>query len=421
MRNRLLLLISVLGICLLGCGKKEPGSDSLSEQDKGKEASFVCSRTVGDGFLTENFALYHNNHGRLQIFDAASKKDIVYCFDPGCEHKPARWSHTGELLSEGCISYEFSDMPVMLQGEKCYFLNDRGEVYVSDRQGENRRLLARIPGYIIIPDMVMFSQEYMFITYTNPYEMIPRKNEDGSDEWIVGNIKDMETCGIISVDLKNGAISELFHVEAYNARIAKADIRAGHLYFEYFYLDIPYVGPDLETYGPSGMVPEWLTVENYWDEMPKHQWMDLYDYDMQRSSLHTILSKKQSATVVFGEAFFAVVEGDSQTDLYRYDGTRFRQLDFAVKISVRSDKGLVCDSTAEPGVYRLIDVDTGAVLKQAKVSIPYSVFNPSCIIGESCYGVASCSKGLGAGYLSADDFWNGRYENSVVFDVFTDD
>ena len=39
---------------------------------------FVCDLFVGNGFLTEDYALYHGNQRRLQMFDVASETDIIF-------------------------------------------------------------------------------------------------------------------------------------------------------------------------------------------------------------------------------------------------------------------------------------------------------------------------------------------------------
>ncbi|MBO7514098.1 MAG: hypothetical protein J6T47_00520 [Lachnospiraceae bacterium] len=59
----------------------------------------------------------------------------------------------------------------------------------------------------------------------------------------------------------------------------------------------------------------------------------------------------------------------------------------------------------------MIDVETGEVIK----SVPedYS-FIPKVFIGESCYGMVVREK-TGSGYISTEDFWNGKFENAIQF------
>lgn len=409
-----LLLFGLMMCMLVSCGgqnAREKPNIADSEEEK-EDTVFVCNYGLGSGFFTEDYALYHSNQYRLQIFDVASKADIPYCFDAACEHNRTKRSRTGEIIEEGCIAYEFSNASVMLLDDSCYFVQDNGEVYVSDQRGENRRLIGRIPDYILSKDFVCFSENELFVTYFNDYEMTEIKDDKGESSWIAGRVKDESTVGIVMLDLSSGSCKEIFHEEAYNARISLYDVRGKHLYFQYFYLDIPFVSQeDLENNDPSGDIPGGLTAENYWEEMPKHEWMDIYDYDIGTGELNCILSRVRYGETVFCKDFFAVAENGT-TALYRYNGECFRRLDFQMERTVRTDSGLVFDDVNEREVYRMIDENTGEVIKQSY--IPYSEMLPSIMIGGSCYGLVD---GWATGYISTEDFWTGNYDNAIPFQV----
>ncbi len=417
-RYRIVAFILILVMSLTACGKKagETGQENDAGQPSAANATgnagFYCSSFLGNnGFATENFALYHSNHGRLQIFDVATGTDIVYCFDAGCEHKQAkRDPMTGEKITQGCIAYEISSNPVMMKGDNLYFLTETGEVMQSDRQGENRKLIGRVPPYMAYGfGDVFFSEDALFEYYVTDQEIVEVKDEDGNSQWMVGDFKDKSTCIIERVSLTDGSAKEIFSVEEYNARISERDIRGDHLYFVYFYLDCPFIGPNLETYGLDIAIPEWLTVENYWEEMPKHQWIDIYDYNIKTDELRVILKGVPAEPAIFCKDFFAVADRDGTTKLYRYDGELFRTLPFKMHKGVRSDSGLVCVGETQEE-YLLIDENTGETLK--KTTVPYSSFLPEVIIGGSCYGMKD---GRGEGYLPADAFWAGDTSKAVAF------
>lgn len=388
--------------------KPQPGGSETAAGELG----FVCNRFVGRGFLTEDFALYHGNNGRLQYFDAASGMDIVFCFDPGCEHEPSKYSMDAKLIERGCVAYDFSRFPVMLQGEKCYFLTDTNEVICSDRMGENRRVVGKIPTYIL-PDFVYYSEDALFVTYCSQYEMVEIKDKNGESQWIIGDTKPTRACGLVKVSLVDGTYTEIFDMDKYSTYLPEVDIRGGHLYFQVSWMDIPYIGPDLVPNDPSTEIPEGLTKENYWDEIKKHMWNDVYDYNLATGELRPILQDHQAGNLLFGNGFFAISEPDGKTALYRYSGECFRELDFELGVRVRSDSGLVCSSVDKTGEYMMIDENTGKVLKS--VTISSAAFIPQDIIGKSCYG--SVNNGTTAAYLSAEDFWNGNTENAVAFAI----
>lgn len=377
-------------------------------------SKFVCDEFVGRGFLTEDYALYHANQLRLQMFDVASGTDIVFCFDPSCTHDSPQASVSGQVIKPGCVAYDFSPETVMISGEYCYFLTDTGEVWRSDLQGQNRKMIGAIPAYIV-PSVVFFSEDSLFVTYANAFELIEVKDEKGNSRWTFGDTKDTRTCGLLRVNLADGELTEIFQREEYNAGILNYDIRGDHLYFLYYRLDIPYIGPDLETNGPTTEIPEGLTTENYWEEMPKHMWVDIFDYNLATGELQTVLSNQQPDTVCFCNGFFAMSNKGGTTGLYRYNGSKFRELPFVMTKGVRSDDHLVCVGDI-PGEYMLIDEETGEVLK--RTTIPNNRFVPNVIIGKSCYGTATDDDGnQGAGYLSANDFWDGNMANVVKFNV----
>ena len=381
------------------------------EVDKG----FDCDYYMRNGFLTEDMALYHDLNERLMVYDVKSGKDLVFCFDPGCEHERGQKSRNGEVIKKGCIAYEFYTDTVMLQGDNCYFM-DRftGEVYSSDLQGENRRLLGRIPTYVQANN-VFFSKDALFATYATQYEMIEIKSEGGELQWVVGEKQAMDTCGLVRFDLKDGTFTEIFREQGYNAMVSQRDIRGEHLYFQYSYTDLPYMAPDGNMFGferPEEFKD--LSVEEYIAERYSRYKMRIYDYDIATGELVTILDNEPIINVCFCKNFFATaVSGSGKTKLYRYNGECFRELDYTMTRGIRSDEHLICLFEETVADCLMIDETTGEELK--RVSIPQNTIFPYAIIGESCYGSVYKDGTSGSGYISAEDFWKGDFSKAVAF------
>ena len=416
-RITILLCAFLLMFSCASCRKQSKKSGTENEMEKISSERSKDFYSFDRCFVTESFALYHDNQGRLQIFDVDSKTDIVYCFDAGCEHQQTkRDSITNEILQKGCISYEISSDCVMLREDGMFFLQDNGQVIRADRQGENRRVIATIPFYKLGFRDVIFSSDMMFISYYTDDKFEEIKDENGQTRWIAsGELSDTRECGIYGISLTDGTVKELFRAEAYNAMISDTYIRDGHLYFVLFYLDIPPIGPNMETYGRNVDIPEGLTVENYWEEMPKHYWMDIYDYNLTTGELRPILEKCRNGTMTFCRDCFAIAEPDGTTGLYRYSGERFRELPFRIGKGIRSDSGLVCCDENAMDEYLLIDESTGEIKKRVKISS--GKFMARVIIGNSCYGSVNGTKGWGLGFISSEDFWNGKIENAIPFNV----
>ena len=395
--------------------KKSSKAEIPGEANLQGESMTVYS--AGGNLYTEKYVLYHAEDGLLRIFDPATKTDIVYCFDPGCEHLQEIRNEKGEVIREGCIAYKISLDSVLLRGNEMFFLQSDGQVIHADRQGEKRKVIAVIPLYKLTTRQVFYTDDVMFVQYANSLEVEEITDEEtGKTQWFyTGEKKEKQECGICRINLTDGTERDIFTKEGYNAHIAKLDIRDGHLYFEYYYLDIPYVGPNLETYGPSGAIPEGLTVENYWEEMAKHRWMDIYDYDIETGELNTIISHQREENVIFCKDFFAMAESDGVTGLYRYDGERFHQLSFRIGNGVRSDSGLVCCDEKVPDEYMLIEGDTGNILKRVK--IPNEKFFAYAFLGECCYGLMDMDERgrMRLGYIPAEDYWKGNLTNAIAF------
>lgn len=384
----------------------ETEPDILPPEEVEGEA-FICDEWMGAGFLTEDYILYHDYDGRLRIFDVASKRDLIYCFDPGCEHKRALEPE------DGCISYNFTTMTVMIQGDNMYFVDHNGDVVRSDCQGRNRRVIGRYPPYIPGRQFT-FSEEAMFSSYFSSYELLEVNDNTGNTRWIVGERKEKDTAGVIQVSLSDGTVTEIFQREDYSAKVFYSGVRGGHLYFAYIYSEMPYMSPDGKM--ATEIPEEWkgLSVEEYLEEFNKRYWLDIYDYDIHSGELKPVVKEVRPGYVSFFPAFFSVFSAEeNKTTLYRYNGKKMRELDGVMTTINYSDSHLigVCD-----GEYRMIDENNGEVLKRLETSKAGSLSLDDCI-GESYYGNYVDGGVRRYFYISAEDFWNGIFENAVYFNV----
>lgn len=412
MKKRLLIiqLIFIILLICVSCGKDNSREGrAVVSQSEETNNSFSCYYS---DFYTEKYVLYHNNHGRLQIFDTESKSDTVFCFDAGCEHlQEKRDIKTNEIIQKGCISFQMSSDCVMLHDDRLFFLQDDGKIISADLRGEDRKVVTEIPIHKLSLHNVFYSSEEMFISYASDEKFEEVIDENGQTQLIcTGELSDCSECGIYCINLESGTRKEIFRESDYNARINRFDIRGNHLYFVYFYLDMPYIGPDLETFGRDVKIPDWLTKDNYWDVMPKHQFIDVYDYNISTGEINCIVNHIQSEPIVFCNDFYAIAEEDGKTGLYRYSGELIRKLDFRIYGGFRSDTGLICRSEEKIEEYLYIDANTGEILKR----VANDDFLPRCFIGQSVWGSCTREDGsIGPAYIHADDFWKGDFSKAV--------
>lgn len=391
-------------------------SSVSSAVDEESDREFVCDIVLGEAFLTEDYVLYHNENGRLQIFDAVSRKNLVFCFDPGCEHNQGRTIATPQgvrSVDEGCISYNISTATVMLLGEHCYFADFEGDVVRSDNRGENRKVIGVFPSNILMKE-VFYSKGALFASYNTQYELKEIKEENGTSKWIFGAEKEKRTAGIGRLNFSDGTSSEIFKREDYNASVFYHDVRGNHLYFAYTYAEIPYMGPNGEI---RGEVPEDLkdlSPEEYLEEFNKRYWMDIYDYDIDEGELRIMVQKVRCGQVTFCNGFFAIQpEGDTDTHLYGYSGGLLRKLEGIALSNVNCDNHVIGFRDHK---YILIDEKTGGILKS--VTRPeVNAFYPRVIIGDSCYGTGTINGVYGSFYLPTEDFWAGNFSDVTAIMV----
>ncbi|MBO4478458.1 MAG: hypothetical protein J5757_09065, partial [Lachnospiraceae bacterium] len=379
--------------------------DFLPENVTGE--AFVCDEWIGTGFLTEDYVLYHDYDGRLRIFDVANKKDLIYCFDPGCEHKKSL------EIEAGCISYNFTSMTVAILKEKMYFLDYNGDVVCSDLQGKNRRVIGNYPSYIPGRNF-SFSEKDMFSTYFTSYEVLEVEDNIGEPQWIFGERKDKDTAGVVRVNLSSGKATEIFQGEGYNARVFYTGIRGEHLYFAYVYSEIPYMSPDGQTWVEIPDELKKLSVEEYLAEFNRRYHMDIYDYDIRSDELSMIIKSVRPAQVSFYQSNFAICDIEyNKTILYRYTGEQIRELNGVQVLSNYSDTHpvVLCD-----GEIQMIDENTGEVLKRLDATKP-GVLYPKDFIGKSCYGYTIEEGVMRYFYISAQDYWNGEFEKAIHYNV----
>ena len=403
--RRTLRTIGLVLLCFVmtACGKKSTGKTE-PEAEQGNDVNYH-SMDYRSQFLTEDYALYMSNigFGRLQLFDVKSRQNMVFCFDPGCEHKRAVASADG-TAKESCIAYTFSGA-VMLRNGRLYFLSDSGDVMCADEKGENRRKIGSIPSYIRAGYRVFFTDDYLYVIWENPYEMVETTDGSGQTQWIVGAPKETQDCGIWQVNLKDGTGREVFRKETYNAYVYSYDMRQGHLYFSYLYQEIK--------------EPENLSYEEnieFWKDKEDRKLMEVYDYDTNSGELRLILNRKTWGEICFCKESFAMEDADGGVGLYRYNGERFQRYDFPTPNMVWTESGFVCGSyNKETGNtdYRLIDEKSGEIVRS--VSFPWDSFIAQAILKESCYGMLKSDLGTDCGYVPTEDFWKGDFSNAVPF------
>ena len=191
----LALVVALCVVCLIGCGKKKP------KEETGEETSTPGTGVIfqDNGTYTEKYVLTRPEGSKqpLHIYDVETGLLSIYCFDPGCEHKPEKRSLDGEtVLEKGCPAYDYITYPVYIKENTMYFFHDNC-LWSADVTGQNRKEITRIKRPVYTSN-ALYTDEALYLTYTTPYEWILHE-ENGTSEWIAGEMKEKQEAGVLRI------------------------------------------------------------------------------------------------------------------------------------------------------------------------------------------------------------------------------
>lgn len=219
-------------------------------------------------------------------------------------------------------------------------------------------------------------------------------------EYILGEPLDKRIVGILGVSLKDGKQINVYNAsDLYDLTIHNLSEYDNHLYFTCTGLDVPYNSlPDIEK-----------NPNVYFEALEKHGYNRIYDYDIATGELRMILSLQGQVGFDFCEGYAVhLSKSDEAGELYDLTGKKVCELPFAVSRVVRSRNDLIVQFFKDGiSTYYMYDFETNRIIRDTEVRSEEIYLLG--IVGESCYGLQNgqlC-------YISADDFWNGRFSNAV--------
>lgn len=391
-----LLIILVIGIIVGGIFLHKKRNKNKEDQNPGE----TCFDAGVGMTLNEQYAFFHKQVGnqlQLQIFDVNTKTVKPFCFDPGCEHLAAVRNYDGEILKEGCNSFEISDSAVFMKEEGLYYLASDGSLYVSDHEGRNRKLITKLPDeYMLFYQELVFTDNYLFLFMFNDYELAEALDEDGNTFITIGAMKDTRDCLLVRVSLKDGERKEIFKNEAYTGSFGY-ELYGNKLRFSYFYMDIPL------------NQSESLSYEEKQRKYQGHRLTDIMEYDVSKDEFRVIMEHVSEVSIGFLQNVFVIGHQDSQKyEVMSYDGEKIYDLSFTPYRMITKQYGITEGTVYNltGGKYVLVDDNTGSITRQT--TIPENI-SPIAIMGNTFYCWYYPPDGMGGSpaYLSMEDFWKG--------------
>ena len=386
------VMIGIICIFLSACGKKKKAEEQMNT-----DVLFPYDGAT----YSENYVLYTKSgkDGCLWFFDVATKSAGPYCFDPSCEHKRAVYDDmNGIKIEEGCLAYEIDRTPFPC-GEYLYYYQEYPlRLYRTNRQGNNRELIAEPDGPYGNIFRVYYTDEALYLGYTIEYEYTQVETNSGKKEWRAGKLRDKREAGIlrISYDGKTDVIYQ--SDEYYTMLVAEIHYYDGKLRFLVQGEDRPHVNLDI-------MAPDF---KEQLAEDRKHQVTEAYEYTISTKELKKTFQFHPYTVSYFFDEMYGVLDDSGRLILYNYDGDKVAESEIAPMDVVTSDHGIIgVDKTTQE--YVMLDEKTGKVLK--RTPLIWEDMSLFAVVGDSYYGYVQNSRA----YISAEDYWAGNKEGIVIF------
>lgn len=409
MRRWLFAIVCLIGT-LICCGCKEEAVPESSENGEDVTVTETVSIYTGDevytdtgNVLSEKYALFseYRDQGSctLHMFDVSLKTKVLYCFDPGCEHKPSRHNiSSGEKISDGCIAYDLGGRVFSLRDD-CGYYFQYPELIRTDAEGKNRKTIATVDApYAALEQRELYTSDFYFRQYVCVNELIKQTDSNGNVSYVFGSTLQKQKVGIIGVSLENGEVRDVFSADdLYDLTILNLAQYQNHLYFTCIGLDVPY-----------STLPDAIEdPEAYVAAQKEHNINRVYDYDITEDRLTEISGVDASSGIDFINGYMVKLsEQGEPAQLLDMSGQYIRDLPFAAHRLVRSNRNLIAQIVIDgKNMYYFYDTENDTLLKSVEMKGGSQMYLLGAV-GDSYYG----SRNNQFYYISAEDFWNGAFE-----------
>lgn len=240
------LAISVMILCLTGCGNKAKEPDGVQERPLtgmkyalGTDSPVVCNSIGGLGALMADRAYYWSDQA-LSYRDLNTGEEYLMCFNPTCDHK---WRKSGSG-----IDYQWTtectallcgrnSLGSCMLGETFYSIKGRADDFekvnlvTTGLDGTGDAVLATLDIQDQIRCAYWYRDEFLLLAYWNLY--IGEQDETGRTE--------MESCipGILQVSIKDGKVTKLVEkpMEGQQSIIQNLACDGERVWYSYEYTD----------------------------------------------------------------------------------------------------------------------------------------------------------------------------------------
>ena len=391
-----LLLCVILLPILDACSRKKTDID-LSN----KEEIFFRD----GGTYKEEYVLYNSKNGSRYYFDVATGKSGPYCFEPGCNHEKTIYSETGEIIRQGCASYDYVEFPIAVEGQYLYYLASNC-LFRADREGNHRELLAELSKpYELNETQVLYTEENVFLAYSLSYDYFFVEDNGGKGKWQAGKRKEKPEVGVLKIPTSGGKEEAVLTIDGqYEAQVVQLWLHDNSIVFMIQTMDRPSKYVDMSTDGWQDLV----------EEEKSHTYLEVYDYSISSGEAKRIVEPRPDCEIYFFSDVYGIIEKESESmDLFRYDGEMVSTTEGGLRFGIQSDKGVLA---WDGDTYEVVSLDEESGSIQRRSPLTWRDFLLNVVVGKSYYGVVLGSQGeyLRA-YISEENFWSGDKEKIVVF------
>lgn len=400
--RKIILMVYILVSCLF-LSSCETQKNNVKKSDN-HSVIFQFSCTYTEQYCIDIVHSEAYNRGCKYLFDAGTGKAVPFCFDVACEHKPSAYSSGGKLLEKGCTAYDYGSITQFSCGDTMFFLQER-TLYSADLQGRNRKVICELSKpYFVNQNVCWFTEEALYIAYTNPFEWISSENGD-SVEWLCGQEREKQEAGLLRIPYSGEGEEVLYSSdEFYEMQIGEIWYRDGTVYFQVLGKERP------------GRLIDYSQDKEVWqamiDEEERVTFTQVFSYSSSSGELREMFQTKSYTGCYFFKNVYGLRTETGTLQLYRYTGEKTAETELPVSAGILSDHGIIAwDRNTKEAV--MIDEESGKVIKRSPLT--YDDITISVVVGESYYGVISRDGTIVHAYISEKDFWKGIKKGIVEY------
>lgn len=366
-------LVIILCLFLIGCQQK---SEVVNKQS---DFRTINNMSIG---VEDDEGYYYSSEGLIRYYDFKSKKSVIVCSKPGCDHAPYSSSIEKDKLCDAAIK-DNSGFYLTIYGDHIYAFergsfDDKGlstNIIKSNKDRSEMKIVANFKGTSFY-EMIQTGDSVFFTAYEPKFE----KSDDGSLKQT-----QLTTSYIYEYNYKDGKLTTINESEPM------------------YILDERIIGKlDNKLIILRQYAEEETTTEDFREKLTKELW-ELEDGKLKKSDIE--LDKKEQV-IAISEGYLYITKPGTENntfDLLRSKGNREDESIIAEGISNPNYTGdsFLYTKGGKKYAYKLGEKTESEVKEPARESYVYGIVRDNYVV------IAKHDEDYKLAFVGRDDYLNG--------------